>query len=283
LKTTVTSSNKEVIIGDGQPTTLIGERINPTGRKKFAEALKTGNIQLICDEAVAQAEAGADIIDVNVSTVGVDEVAVLPEVVKEIMKAIDIPLCLDCANPKALEAALKIYKGKPLINSVTGEEHSLKSIIPLAKEYNAALVGLVQDDHGVPDNAEKRLAIALNIIEQAEKAGIQRGDIIIDCLALAAGADSKACAVTLETISRVRSTIGVNTVVAGSNVSFGLPDRQLLNNSFVTLTINAGINCLILDVSKIRPAVLAADLLLNHDSYGKRYIKDFRNRNANKA
>jgi len=276
METRVSSTTKEVIIGPDQPTVLIGERINPTGKQKLAEALKAGNLEVVRNEALAQAQAGADIIDVNVSTFGVDEVTLLPRAVQAVLDVVDIPLCLDCANPGALEAALKVYKGKSLINSVTGEERSLARILPLVKEYGAAVIGLLQDDEGVPKDAERRVAIARKIVERAEAAGIPRQDIIIDCLALAIGADTKSGLVTLETIRRVKAELGVNTVLGASNISFGLPDRDSLNSAFVAIAIAAGVTCLVVDVAKVRPFVLAADLVLTKDDYARRYIKAFR-------
>lgn len=278
METKITSATKEVLIGDGYPTVLIGERINPTGKKKLAEALKAGNLEVVHQEAIAQTQAGADILDVNVGTFGVDEVALLPQAIKVVMDAVDIPLCIDSAVPEAIEAALKVYKGKPLINSVTGEEHSLAKVLPLVKEYGAAVIGLVQDDRGIPKDSEQRLVIARKLVERAEKAGIPREDIIIDCLVFAVGADPTSGPAVLESIHKIKTELGVNLTMGASNVSFGLPDRELINNAFVAMAIGAGINCLIVDVAKIRPIVLAADLLLNHDNRARRYISAYRNR-----
>lgn len=276
METRVSSATKEVIIGHNRPTVLIGERINPTGKQKLADTLKAGNLEIVCKEALAQAQAGADILDVNVSTFGVDEVALLPRAVQAVLDTVDIPLCLDSANPESLEAALKVYRGKPLINSVTGEERSLARILPLVKEYGAAVIGLVQDDEGIPKDDERRVAIAHKIVGRAEAAGIPRQDIIIDCLALAIGADTKSGLVTIETIQRVKAELGVNTVLGVSNISFGLPDRDLLNSAFVAIAIAAGVTCLVVDVAKVRPIVLAADLVLGKDEHARRYIKAYR-------
>jgi 5-methyltetrahydrofolate--homocysteine methyltransferase len=272
----VSSATREVIIGDDQPTVLIGERINPAGKRKLAEALKEGNLEPVCQEALAQAQAGADIIDVNVGTFGVDEVTLLPQVVEAVMNTVDIPLCLDTANPEALKAALKVYNGKPLINSVTGGEHSLAKVLPLVKEYKAAVVGLVQDDKGIPNNAERRVAIAHKIVERAEAVGIPHEDVIIDCLAFAVGADTNSGLVVIEAIRQVKAELGVNLALGASNVSFGLPERDLLNNAFVAITIAAGVTCLIADVAKVRRAVLATDLILGRDEYARRYIEAYR-------
>ena len=276
METRLSSATKEVIIGHDQPTTLIGERINPTGKKRMTEALKAGNLEIVREEALAQVTAGADVIDVNVAAAGVDEVTLLPQAVRMVMDTVDAPLCLDSPNPEALEAALKVYDGKPLINSVTGEEHSLRKVLPLVKEYGAAVIGLVQDEAGVPKDAERRLTIAHKILSFAEAEGIPRGDVIIDCLAFAVGADPSSGLVILETIQRIKAELGVNLTLGASNVSFGLPDRSLLNNAFVAMVIAAGATCLIVDAAKVRPMVLAADLLLSHDEYARRYIGAYR-------
>lgn len=278
METRVASPTKEVIIGDDQPTVLIGERINPAGKKKLQEALKAGDLEIVRREALAQAEVGADILDVNVGTFGVDEVTLLPQAVKAVIDTVDIPLCLDSAKPEALAAALKVYKGKPLINSVTGEERSLAKVLPLVKEYRAAVIGLVQDDEGIPKNAERRIVIAHKIVERAEAAGIPREDIMIDCLAFAMGADTRSGPVVIEAIRRIKTELGVNIMLGASNISFGLPDRDLLNNAFVVMAVAAGVTCLIVDVAKVRPATVAADLILGRDKYARRYIEAYRQR-----
>ena len=278
METRVSSATKEVIIGEGHPTVLIGERINPTGKKRMSQALRSGDLEIIRQEALAQVAAGADIIDVNVAAAGVDEVSLLPQAIQVVMDTTDAPLCIDSPKPEALEAALKVYRGKPLINSVTGEEHSLKKVLPLVKEYGAAVIGLAQDEEGVPKDAERRLGVARKIIERAGTIGIPPEDIIIDCLALAVGAEPSSGLVILETIARIKAELGVNLTLGVSNVSFGLPDRNLLNSTFVAMVIAHGVTCLIVDAAKVRPIVLAADLLLNRDAYARRYIRDYRER-----
>jgi 5-methyltetrahydrofolate--homocysteine methyltransferase len=278
METRVSSPTKEVIIGDDQPTVLIGERINPAGKKKLAEALKAGNLEIVRREALAQAQAGADILDVSVGTFGVDEVTLLPRAVQTVIDTVDIPLCLDSAVPEALEAALKVYKGKALINSVTGEEHSLAKVLPLVKKYGAAVIGLVQDEKGIPKDSERRVAVAHKVVERAEAAGIAREDIIIDCLAFAVGADPSSGPAVIEAIRKIKAELGVNLTLGASNVSFGLPDRNLLNNAFVIMAVAAGVTCLIVDVAKVRPAVLAADLILGRDKRARRYIEAYRQR-----
>ena len=280
METRLSNATKHVIIGQEHPTVLIGERINPTGKKKMAEALREGNLEVVCQEAVTQVAAGADIIDINVNATGIDELTMLPRVVQAVMQIVDTPLCLDSPNPEALAAALGVYRGKPLINSVTGETRSLERVLPLVKEYGAAVIGLPQDDNGVPTDIEPRLAIAQRIIERAEALGIPREDIIIDCLTFAVGADSRSGLVTLETIRRVTAELGVNVTLGASNISFGLPDRSLLNHAYVAMAIASGVTCLIVDVARVRPMVLATDVLFNRDGYARRYIQAYRQRRS---
>lgn len=278
METKVSSVNKEVIIGHDRPTALIGERINPTGKKKLAAALQAGNLELVCQEALAQVKAGADILDVNVGSSEVDEVTLLPQVVQAVMDTVDVPLCLDSTNPQAMEAALKAYRGKPIVNSVNGEEHSLEKILPLVKEYGAAVIGLTMDDEGIPSSPERRVAIAHKIVERAEALGIPRQDVIIDCLAMTVGADSRAGLLTIETIHRVKADLGVNQTLGASNVSFGMPDRNLLTSYFLAIAIAAGVTCPVTDVARVRPAILATDLVLGRDEYARRYIIGYRQR-----
>jgi 5-methyltetrahydrofolate--homocysteine methyltransferase len=278
METRVSSPSKEVIIGGGHPTVLIGERINPTGKKKLAESLKAGDLEIVRKEALSQTQAGADIIDVNVGAFGIDEVALLPKAVQAVMDTVDTPLCLDSSNPDALEAALKVYKGKPLVNSVSGEEHSLKRVLPIIKEHGATVVGLVQDDDGIPMVAEVWVRIAHKIVEKVEAAGIPREDVVIDCLAFAVGAEPDSGVAVLEAIRRIKAELGVNITMGASNVSFGLPDRELLNNAFVVMAAAAGATCLITDAAKVRNMILAADLVLTRDKRARRYIEAYRQR-----
>jgi len=283
MKTVVSSATMEVLIADDQPTVLIGERINPTGKTKLSAALHAGDMELVRREALAQVEAGADILDVNVGATGVDEVALLPQAVKVVMETVDVPLCIDSDNPRALEAALKAYQGKPIVNSVNGQEQRLKDVLPLVKDYGAAVIGLTMDDEGIPQEADRRLAIAEMIIERAEALGIPRGDVIIDCLAMTVATNSMAGLATLEAVRRVKATFGVNQTLGASNISFGLPDRTLVNDAFLPLAIAAGVTCPVVDVARVRPAILAADLLLGRDDYAMRYIKAYRQREQQKS
>jgi 5-methyltetrahydrofolate--homocysteine methyltransferase len=215
----------------------------------------------------------ADILDVNVGFPGVDDVKLLPETVRQIQAHFDIPLCLDSPNPLAIEAALKAAKGKCLINSVNGEEKSLKAILPLVKEYNAAVIGLTMDDNGITQDPYKRLAIAEKIVNRAVKLGIREEDVIIDPLAMAVSADPNACLVTLETIRLVHEKLGLNITQGASNISFGLPDREMLNIAFMVLSIKAGLTCPIANPEKITAAVRAADLVLGRDDFAMRFIE----------
>lgn len=276
METKVSSASLEVLIGDNRPTVIIGERINPSGKKILSEALKEENFDIIRQEAIAQVDAGADILDVNVATPGVNEVVMLPRVVKTVMDAVNVPLCIDINNPAALREVLKIYPGKPIVNSVSGEERSLNEVLPLVKEYGTAVIGLTLDDEGIPKEADRRVAIAHKIIERAESLGIPREDVIIDGLALTIGSDSNAGMVTLETIRKVRDKLGVNQTLGASNISFGLPKRSLLNQTFLAIAIAAGLTCPTVDVAKVRSAILATDLALGRDRYARRYIQDYR-------
>ncbi|RLE10567.1 pterin-binding protein [Candidatus Aerophobetes bacterium] len=278
METKLTSAKKQVVIKTEGPTVLIGERINPTGKKKLSRALQKGDLELVRREAIDQVMAGADVLDVNVGALGVDEEVLLPEVVKVVMDAVDVPLCLDSTNPAALEKALKVYQGKPLVNSVTGQEGSLDRILPLVKKHRAAVIGLTMDDEGIPDDVDKRVAIAHKIVKRAEKMGIPREDVIIDCLTLSVGANERAGMVVIESIRRVKEELGVNLTIGASNISFGLPDRSIINNAFISVAICMGVTCPIVDVAKVRPAVLATDLLLGRDRYAIRYIKAYQQR-----
>jgi 5-methyltetrahydrofolate--homocysteine methyltransferase len=283
METRVFGATREVVIGGERPTVLIGERINPAGKKKLSEALRSGNMDFVRRLAQAQVAAGADIIDINVSMFGIDEAKLLPQVVREVGNSVDVPLCLDSANTEALEAALKVCPGRPIINSVTGERSCLQKILPLVREYGTPVIGLAQDGAALPREATERVAIACRIVNEAKKAGIPRENLIIDCLALAVGADADSGQVTLETIRRVKSELGVNVVLGASNISFGMPERNRINGVFAAMAISAGATCLIADVMHLRSAALAVDLILGRDKHGRRYIADYRKRQKEAA
>ena len=280
MKTIIKSETKTVTIDTDGPFTIIGEKINPTGRKKLAAQLKERNYDYVRGLVLKQVEAGADILDVNVGVPGEDEVVLLPEVCKVVMEATDVPLCIDSADTEALAAALAVIPGKPLVNSVNGEEASLEAVLPVVKEFGAAVIGLTMDDDGIPNDPEVRLSIAEKILERAAKIGIPADDVVIDPLVLTIGADSNAGLVTLETIEIVCKTLGVNVNLGASNVSFGLPERHTLNQAFLSLAIAAGATCAITDPMKLSLTIRAVDLLRGRDDYAGRYIKHYRKETA---
>jgi 5-methyltetrahydrofolate--homocysteine methyltransferase len=278
MKTILKGKTKEVIIDTAGPVIIIGESINPTRRKKLVTTLQEGNFEYVLELAESQIKAGADVLDVNVGFPGVDDVRLLPETVRVLQDKFDIPLCLDSPNPRAIEEALKVAAGKYLINSVNGEEKSLNALLPVAKEYGAAIIGLCMDDDGITHDPEKRVAIAGKIIERALKAGINAEDVIIDPLAMAVSADPQACLVTLETIRLVHQKLGHNITQGASNISFGLPDRESLNSAFMALSIYNGLTCPIANPEKITAAVRAADLILGRDDFAVRFVEYFQSR-----
>lgn len=280
METRVTSATQEIIIGGGRPTVLIGERINPTGKKRLAEALRAGDLSVAREEAISQVKAGADILDVNVGATGVDEAEMLPRVVEAVAAAVQVPLCIDSRKVKALAAALAVCPGRPIVNSVTGEEASLQEVLPLVKEYNVPVIGLTLDEKGIPAEAEARVEIAHRIVERAESLGIPREDVIIDCLTLSLGANVKAGLATLEATRSVRDVLGVNQTQGASNISHGLPNRPSLTGAYLAMAIEAGLTCPTVDVAQVRLAVLSADLVLGRDDYARRFIAAFREAQA---
>ena len=215
-------------------------------------------------------------LDVNVGVPGIDEPAMIKKVVELVVSITDVPLCIDSGNPDVLKAGLAAAPGKPLVNSVSGEESRLNSVLPLVKDRGAAVIGLTMDDNGIPKTAEERVAVAEKILERAARLGIPAEDVIIDPLVLTVGSDSKAALVTLQTIELLRTNLGVNVNLGASNVSFGLPDRPSVNQAFLAMTIQAGATCAITDPVKLGAAIRASDLLLGRDDYSMRYIKYFR-------
>lgn len=279
MKTIVNrKEGKEVIITDEEPTVLIGEGINPTGRKRVVNALKEGDWDVIKEDVIKQVEAGADVLDVNVSMADAEEADLLPEVIKVVMDTVDIPLCIDTSSQAALEAALDVYEGRPIVNSVTGEESSLSTVLPLVKKYDAAVIGLAMDEEGIQNDPEKRASVARKIVERAESEGIPPENVIIDCLTLTIGTDTKNALITLDSIKKVKQDLGVNMTLGISNISFGMPDRTLLNSSFLSMAIQSGVTCPIADAGTAKPVILATDLLLGRDRMAERYIADYRKR-----
>jgi 5-methyltetrahydrofolate--homocysteine methyltransferase len=276
MQTILKGKSKEITIGINRPFTMIGEKINPTGRKKLAAALMEGNFDYISKLAENQVAWGAEVLDINVGVPGLDEVDAIKKLVKLVASVVDVPFCLDSSNPAVLAAGMEATPGKPLINSVSGEERKLDSVLPLVKEHGAAVIGLTMDDKGIPKTPEERLSVAEKILERAAKIGISIDDVIIDPLVLTVGSDSKAALVTLQTIELLRKEFGVNINLGASNVSFGLPERPTINAAFLTLAIQMGATCAITDPSKLGQSVKAADLLLGRDDYSMRYLKYFR-------
>ena len=278
MRTILSGTAKEVAIDTEGPVVIIGESINPTRRKKLAFALQENDFNPVLELAMSQIVAGADILDVNVGFPGVDDEKLLPEVVKAVQDNFDVPLCLDSPNPAAIEAALKAAKGKCLINSVNGNESSLNALLPVASEYGAAIIALCMDENGISEDPVKRRSIAARIIGRAVKLGMKPDDIIVDPIAMAVAAEPRACLVTLETISLIRSDLGHNITMGSSNISFGLPDRESLNAAFLTLAVYCGLTCPIANPEKITSAVRATDLVLGRDDYAVRFVEYFQSR-----
>jgi 5-methyltetrahydrofolate--homocysteine methyltransferase len=271
ITTVISSQGKEVRIGDGQPTVLIGERINPFGKGPLKEAMKSGEMEPIRLEAIKQEEAGADIQIISVSAFGIDEGLVFPRVTEEVSMTVDSPLCLESRDPAALDQALKMGLGKPIISSVSGEEEVIAQLLPLVKKYQTAVVLMASDESGIPKEPGRRVEIIKTILKRAETLGIPREDILVDCVAESSAVNDKAVFTTLETMARIKAELGVNLVLGASNVSFGLPKRMVINRVFLSLAIQGGLNCAIVDAAKMKPTIMAVDLLLGRDPRARRY------------
>lgn len=280
LTTILSSPTQTVEINRALPTVVIGERINPTGRKQVLEALQKGDFDLVRKDALDQVAAGASVLDVNAGVPGADEPALIQQLIRTVMDVTDVPLCIDTADPEALAAALAMYPGKALVNSCNGEERSLKAVLPLVKEHNAAVIALCMDDDGIPETSEDRLRVGSKIIARAANMGIPLENIVVDPLALTMGADSNAGRVALETIGLLVKEFGVNITMGASNISFGMPDRKYINSTFIAMAIHAGMTCPITNplVPEVNIAILAADLAMGRDEYGMRWIEAFRKR-----
>ena len=275
--TRLASRTKTVEIEESLPIVVVGERINPTGRSTLRSEIEQGKMTALRDEAVRQVEQGAQVLDLNVGAPGIDEVVTLRRAVEVVQQAVEAPLCLDSTNPEALEAALKEVVGKPLINSVTGEERSLRVVLPLAKKYGAAVIGLTLDERGVPDRAEERLQIAKKVLARAGEHGIPKEDVLVDCLTLTVGAEQERVRETLKAIRLVKENLGVKTILGVSNISHGLPARSILNSTFLTMALSHGLDVAIANPGDtgIRNAIFAANVLLNRDKSGFEYIKKY--------
>jgi 5-methyltetrahydrofolate--homocysteine methyltransferase len=284
METVLHSRSKTVTIGPTQPFCIIGERINPTGRKVFAEELRGGDLSTVTADAIAQTEAGADMLDVNAGIPLVDEADLLQQMLRTVQDASDLPICIDSSVIEALEAGLSVYEGKALVNSVTGEDDRLEEILPLVAKHGAAVIGLANDETGIPETPQQRLEIATKIVKVAGDHGIPPEDIVIDPLAMTVGAATDAVTITLETIRLIREHLGVNMSLGASNVSFGLPDRHALNAAFLPMAMEAGLTSAIMSTAPVVvESVRAADLLLGHDEWGGRWIAAHRARKAKEA
>ncbi|WP_251861708.1 homocysteine S-methyltransferase family protein [Clostridium sp. Marseille-Q2269] len=275
--TGVCSATNAVLI-DG--VKIIGERINPTGKKLFKEALKNNDIDYILKEAINQVEAGADLLDVNVGLPEIDEEETIKKVIKEIQSIIDTPLQIDSNNPKVIESALRLYNGKAIVNSVNGEDKILENVLPLIKKYGAAVVGLTLDDKGIPKKAEERLKIAKKIVNKALEYGIRREDVFIDCLVLTASAQQEEIRETLKAVTLVKDKLGVKTVLGVSNISFGLPNRELINKTFLAMSLNSGLDLPILNPNnkEMINIINAFKVLNNEDKGSVNYIETYGNK-----
>lgn len=270
-KAAICSPTNTVVIN--QPR-IIGERINPTGKKLFKEALKNNDMGYILNQAIEQVKAGADILDVNVGLPEIDEKAMMIKTIKEIQSITDVPLQIDSTIPEVLESALRVYNGKPIVNSVNGEEKSLESVLPLVKKYGAAVVGLTLDQNGIPSKAEERFAIAEKILNRALEYGIPKEDVYIDCLTLTASAEQEAVMETLKALKMVKEKLGLKTVLGVSNISFGLPNRPIINQSFLTMAMTYGLDLPIINpnIDAMTGAVRAFKLLTNVDKNSVEFI-----------
>ncbi|HWD65703.1 MAG TPA: dihydropteroate synthase [Solirubrobacteraceae bacterium] len=281
MDTVLRSRSKTVTIGASQPFCIIGERINPTGRKTFAEELRGGDLSTVGQDAVAQVEAGADMLDVNAGIPLVDEPELLQAMLRAVQEAVDAPICIDSSVIEALEAGLSVYDGRALVNSVTAEDERLEVILPLVAKHDAAVIGLANDETGIPTTPEERLKHAKKIVSVAGDYGIAPQDVIIDPLAMTVGADTEAVTTTLRAISMIRDELGVNMCLGASNVSFGLPQRHALNAAFLPMAMAAGLTSAIMSCAEVCvQAVRGADLLLGNDPWGTSWIAAHRARQA---
>jgi len=278
VETRLSSRGREVVVSGDRPFVIIGERINPTGRKVLAAEMKNGVMDRVRADALAQAGAGAHMLDVNAGIPAIDEAALLVNAIKAVCEVSDLPICIDSSIIEALEAGLAAYEGKALVNSVTAEEERMERILPLVKKYGAAVIGMANDETGISMVPEERLALARRIIERAADHGIPQEDVIIDPIAMTVAADPTCGVITLETMRLIRERLGNNMTCGASNVSFGLPDRATVNAAFLPLAMNAGLTCAITNplVPEVRRAVLAGDLLLGHDEYAMKWIASYR-------
>jgi 5-methyltetrahydrofolate--homocysteine methyltransferase len=281
MDTVLRSRSRTVTIGADQPFCIIGERINPTGRKKFAEELRGGDLSTVAVDALAQAQAGADMLDINAGIPLVDEAELLAQMLRKVQETVEVPICIDSSVIDALEAGLAAYEGRALVNSVTAEDERLEQVLPLVARHDAAVIGLTNDETGIPMSAEERLRHARKIVSAAQDYGIKPADVVIDPLAMPVGADTEMAMATFTAMRMIRDELGVNMCVGASNVSFGLPDRHTLNAAFLPMAMAAGLTSAIMSTADICVrSARAADLLLGHDEWGASWIAAHRARLA---
>lgn len=275
--TSLSGRTSFLLFGGGLPPVIIGERINPTGRKVLAAEIKEGKTSGIRNEAREQTLSGAHALDINVGVPGIDEVSAMKKAVFAVNENSNLPVVIDSSSPAAIEAGLRAVDGKPLINSISGEAKKLRTILPLAKEYGGALLALTLDDKGIPGKAEGRLKVAERILKAAQKAGIKKEDIVVDCLAMTVSAEPKSALETLRAIRLVKENLGLSTVLGVSNISFGLPSREVINSHFLTMALDAGLDCAIINPKNkaMMDAYSASLVLINRDLRAERYIKRF--------
>ncbi len=286
MHTVLRSPSKTVVIGPDQPFCIIGERINPTGRKAFAEQLRAGDLSQVVADVEEQVAMGAHMLDVNMGVPLADEAELLARAVELVQEHTDLPLCIDSSVVEALEAGLAAYRGKALVNSVTCEDDRLERVLPLVKEHGAAVICLVNDERGIPQTAAERLEICKRLVEKVhERWEVPLEDIVVDPLAMTVGADPQAVVTTLETISSIRDTFGLNMTLGASNTSFGLPNRHALNAAFLAIASYAGLTSAIMDARTTQTveACRAADLLLGRDEWGMSWIAAHRREEAARA
>lgn len=276
IKNVISSHLKTVTLDEPR---IIGERINPTGKKRFKEALLNNDIDYILNQAIEQVEAGAEILDVNVGLPGIDEKAMMVRVIKELQAVVDVPLQIDSTIPEVLEAALRVYNGKPIVNSVNGEEKSMEAILPLIKKYGACVVCLTLDEGGIPKKADERIAVAEKITDRALAIGIPKENLIIDCLTLTASAEQDGVIETLKAVEKVKNDLGLKTVLGVSNISFGLPNRELINHTFLTMALERGLDLPIMNpnVTSMTGAFRAFKLLKGYDRDSAEFISNYGN------
>ncbi len=281
-ETVVSSATRDVVIGFERPFCIIGERINPTGRKKLAAEMAAGDFSRVEADALAQVAAGAHMLDVNAGIPLADEPAILARTIQLVQSLVDVPLSIDSSIVAALEAGLAVYQGKALVNSVTGEEERLEQVLPLVSRYNAAVVAISNDETGISEDPDVRFEVARKIVERAEDHGIPRADVVVDPLIMPIGALGSAGRAALHLIRRLREELKVNTTCGASNISFGLPNRHALNATFLAMAIGAGMTSAIMNPlhDEETAAILGADVLMGHDPDCRRWLGRFREPSA---